>query len=157
MAVLHQDCYRTHGRLKPSQNCSHNTAQQCSILIYGHRITSQYDESIRFHVIGYHLRIYIQERQDWTNKIWDEVDFYLFGRHFRRLLKSSNKATWMKIVHDQRPLGVRRYRQAAIPENSLHHCPSCKKDDETALHFCTVCFESSSTDKPEASSSFDDR
>ena len=55
--------YRKKGRLKPSLSTSHEYEQGCSILINGERLTSQYDDCTRFHVNGYHLRRYVQEKQ----------------------------------------------------------------------------------------------
>ena len=52
--------YRKTGRLNPISSVSHESEQGCSISINGERVTSQYDDSIRFHVNGYHLRQYVQ-------------------------------------------------------------------------------------------------
>ena len=110
--------YRKTGRLKPSQNCHHEEEQRCSISINGSRLSSQYDESIRFHINGYHLRQYLQSKQGWSDNTWEDVDFYTFGRHFRRL-RPQSQAKWMKIVYDQLPLGERRYLQSQVKDPLL--------------------------------------
>ena len=126
--------YRTSGRLKSSQSCCHEPEQRCSISIKNTRLTSQHDACIRFHINGYHLRNYVQEKQGWSNSTWDEVDFYIFGKHFRRL-RPQQQATWMKVVHNQLPLGERRYTQSPAKEESLRKCPCCKITNENWLHF----------------------
>ena len=40
----------------------------------------------------------------------------------------------MKLVHDQMPLGKRRYRQATVKDDSLRLCPCCKVQHETNAH-----------------------
>ena len=77
--------YRKTGRLKPNPTSHHEADQMCSISINGSRLSSQYDESIRFHINGYHLRQHLQSKQGWSDASWDAVDFYTFGRNFRRL------------------------------------------------------------------------
>ena len=57
---------------------------------------------MRFHVNGYHLKQYMTESNGWTNVVWNEVDFVVFGSHFRRL-QPSRQAFQMKIVHNQLP------------------------------------------------------
>ena len=41
----------------------------------------------------------------------------------------------MKLVHNQLPLGERRYRQSPIKEDSLRLCPCCKSQPEHLDHF----------------------
>ena len=119
--------------MKPSTSVRHVTDQDCSISINGRCITSQYDACVRFHINGYHLRSYLQEKHGWSNNEWDSIDFHVFGRHFRHL-KPHQQATWTKFVHDQLPLGERRYKQATEKESSLRKCPCCKTSNETLSH-----------------------
>jgi ribonuclease HI len=128
--------YRTTGRLKPSPKCHHEAEQRCSLSINGSRLSSQYDESIRFHINGYHLRQHLQRKQGWSDNTWKEVDFYTFGQHFRRL-RPQSQAKWMKIVHNQLPLGDRRYLQSHVKDPLLRLCPCCKILPETMSHFLT--------------------
>jgi hypothetical protein len=126
--------YRKTGRLKPSQVCHHEEEHRCSISINGSRLSNQYDESIRFQINGYHLRRYLQSKQGWSDCTWEEVDFYTFGQHFRRL-RPQCRAKWMEIVYDQLPLGERRYLQSPVKDPLLRLCPCCKHLPETMLHF----------------------
>lgn len=105
-----------------------------SFTINGLRINNQFDDSIRYHINGYHLRRYLQEQNSWSDAIWREIDFAMFGKFFRRL-SPSQQIRHTKFVHGQLPLGVRRYQQARIPDESLRLCPRCKTHDETAIHF----------------------
>ena len=41
----------------------------------------------------------------------------------------------MKIVHNQLPLGIRRYRQSRVKDDILRQCPCCKNAQETQEHF----------------------
>ena len=126
--------YRQSGSLKSIKSVAHEPEQRLSIAVNGIRLTSQYDASIRFHINGYHLRNYLQAKKGWTNKVWESVDFYTFGKHFRRL-QPHQQSTWMKFVHNQLPLGERRYLQAPVKADTLRSCPCCKEKDETLSHF----------------------
>lgn len=126
--------YRQHGRLRAIASIDHRVDQQISIYINGTPVTSQYDECIRFHVNGYHLRQYVQQRHQWDNRIWDSIDFYTFGKHFKRL-RPSHRAQHFKFVHDQLPLGERRFREAPVKDEALKRCPCCRTQDETPRHF----------------------
>jgi hypothetical protein len=128
--------YRDNGRLKPSQNTDHHDRQQVSLSIQGVRITSHIDSCIRFHINGYHLRQYLQEKRKWSDSTWDSVDFESFGRHFQRL-SPPHQIAHMKFVHDQQPLGVRWYRIAPAKTESLKLCPCCLANEEDQRHFLT--------------------
>ena len=125
--------YRKTGRLNPTSSAPQESEQGCSISINGERVTSQYDDSIRFHVNGYHLRQYVQEKQGWSDRIWDSVDFHTFGQHFRRL-RPQQQARWMKFIHSQLPTGARGYTQSPVKDESLWLCPCCKDSKETTAH-----------------------
>ena len=126
--------YRLNGRLKSSEKLDHLDLQLCSICIKGVRLTSQFDESVRHHVNGYHLRRYIQEKHSWSDQVWNDVDFHVFHSHYRRL-SSRLQITRMKIVHNQLPLGQRRLTQSTIKDDVLAKCPCCKDKVETHQHF----------------------
>ena len=128
--------YRHSGACRSIQTVPHIDDQQCSILINGVRLTSQYDESVRFHVNGYHLKQYTMSSNGWSNETWNEVDFGVFGSHFRRL-SPNQQAFQMKLVHNQLPLGARRYRQAPIKVDSLKLCPCCATHSEDDKHLMT--------------------
>ena len=54
-----------------------------SFSLNGMRIISHFDDMIRFHINGYHLRHHMQRRFKWIDKVWDYIDHHLFGRHFK--------------------------------------------------------------------------
>jgi hypothetical protein len=126
--------YRQHGRFRAIASVDHRSDQQISLYINGTPVTSQYDDCIRFHVNGYHLRQYVQQRHQWNNGTWDMIDFHTFGQHFKRL-RPNHRGQHFKFVHDQLPLGERRLREAPVKDLSLKLCPCCKTADETPQHF----------------------
>ena len=69
-------------RLKSQSTTSHEPSRQCSIILNNVRLTSQFDQCIRFNVNGYHLRCYLQERNGLSDSVWNEVDFKVLGSHF---------------------------------------------------------------------------
>ena len=126
--------YRQHGRLRSMASIDHSPAQQVSIYINGTPVTGQYDECVRFHVNGYHHCQYVQHRHGWSNETWDDIDFYTFGKHFKSL-RMPHRTQHFKYIHDQLPLGVRRFREARLQVPSLKLCPCCRESEETPLHF----------------------
>lgn len=132
--------YRTCGSLTSRPGCEHVHSQQCSISINNQRITGQYDECIRYHVNGYHLRRYLQEKKNWSDHEWDTIDLHTFGKHYCRL-SSRHQITRTKFVHDQLPLGDRRLKQAPVKDPALSLCPCCEETTETHEHLlrCDSC------------------
>ena len=61
------------------------------------------------------------------------IDTGQFGQHFKRLT-SSQQITHMKVVHDQLPLGIRRYQRSQSKDETLKTCPCCTNEDETSQH-----------------------
>lgn len=100
----------------------------------GVRLTGQYDACIRHHINGYHLRRYMQDRKKWDDETWHCIDMGLFGQHFGRL-SSSQQIIHMKIVHDQLPLGYRRFQQSQSHDEVLKQCPCCLVATEDSCHF----------------------
>ncbi|KAI2494260.1 hypothetical protein MHU86_20278 [Fragilaria crotonensis] len=125
--------YRNQGRFQSTPSVDHQESQKVSFTINGLRINNHFDDSIRYHINGYHLRQYLQEQHSWSDSTWQEIDFSIFGKFFRRS-SPSKQIRHTKFVHDQLPLGIRRYQQARIPDASLKLCPCCKNHDETATH-----------------------
>ena len=132
--------YRTTGSLQSRSSCIHILSQQCSISINNQRLTGQFDECIRYHVNGYHLRRYLQDKKCWSDEVWDTIDLQLFGKHYC-CLPSRQQITRTKFVHDQLPLGDRRLRQASVKDHSLSLCPCCNVNVESVDHLlcCRLC------------------
>ena len=132
--------YRTRGSLKSRQYCNHVHTQQCSISINNQRLTGQYDDIIRYHVNGYHLRRYLQEKKKWSDAVWDTIDVQAFGTHYHRL-PLRQQITRTKFVHEQLPVGTRRLKQAPVKDPLLSLCPCCKASEETTDHLltCSSC------------------
>ena len=125
--------YRKRGRYRSSPRVDHQHGQQVSILIQGIPLTSHFDSCIRFHINGYHIRQYMQQRHAWSDATWEDIDFALFGQHFKRL-RQNHQITHMKRVHGQLPIGRRRYQQARVQDPNLKLCPCCKTHEESADH-----------------------
>ena len=126
--------YRQRGRLRSTAQLDHFPGQQCCLYINGVPVTSQYDECIRFHVNGYHLRQYVQQQNGWNDRTWNDVDFHIFGK-FHKRLRQALREYHLKLVHDLLPLGSRRYREAPTKDDQLKLCPCCRLAEETPTHF----------------------
>ena len=75
----------------------------------------------------------MQAKHGWSDSTWNQIDFSLFGQHFKRL-RPHHQVTHMKRVHGQLPLGIQRYRQSREKDPVLKLCPCCKTADETSEH-----------------------
>jgi hypothetical protein len=126
--------YREHGRLRCRPIVDHRPDIGSTLFINGTPVTGHYDDNIRFHVNGYHQRAEIQQTERWEADVWELVDFYTFGKHFRRL-RPSLRIQHFKFIHEVLPLGVQRLRESAIKDDSLQRCPCCKISEENHHHF----------------------
>jgi hypothetical protein len=131
--------YRSHGRFHQLESVDHQPSQQCSLYINGRPVVSQFDASVRFHINGYHLRQYVQQANGWSDQTWNDIDFYNFGSHLRRL-SPSHRTHQIKFIHDYLPLGLRRYREAPVKAPELKLCPCCRTHEESTQHHlqCTA-------------------
>ena len=131
--------HRLHEKSQSSPNIDHLPSSRISIALNGLRLTSKIDTAIRYHVNGYHMRQYLQQKHSWSDSVWDSIDFYLFGRHFNQLTPAQQTGH-MKVVHDQQHLGKRRLQQSTIKDPVLQLCPCCKVHPETQFHHlqCTA-------------------
>jgi hypothetical protein len=132
--------YQTIGSLRSCPGCEHSHPQQCSISINRQCLTGQFDECIRYHVNGYHLRQYLQAKKRWSDDVWDTIDLQLFGKHYCRL-SPRQQITQTTFVHDQLPLGDRRFQQAPTKDPLLSLCPCFKVTVKNSNHLlrCTSC------------------
>ena len=118
------------------ESVDHQPNQQCSLYINGRQIVSQFDACVRFHINGYHLRQYVQEANAWSDKTWDDIDFFNFGANLKRL-SPNHRTHQIKLIHNYLPLGHRRYRESTVKVPELKLCPCCRTQDETPSHFLT--------------------
>ena len=117
-----------------SQTIDHLPSSLVSINLNGRHLTSNIDSAIRYHVNGYHLRSYLQNRHSWRDLVWNSVDIRLFGRHFKNL-SPQHQVSHLKFVHDQQSLGKRRRQQSVIMDPVLALRPWWKTSSETQFHF----------------------
>jgi hypothetical protein len=129
--------YRLRGKLKSTPKVDHHPSQRISISILGTRLTAQYDECICYHINGYHVKQYMQERKHWDDNTWKMIDLGRFGQHFKRLAPAQ-QTRHMKLVHDQLPLGKRRYMISQSKDDTLKKCPCCMEADEDPRHLLDV-------------------
>jgi hypothetical protein len=126
--------YREHPSYRQSvEHTEHTPESRVSISINGLRLTSQIEESLRFHINGYHLRQYIQSRQRWPDQVWQRVDLEAFGS-FHRRLTSSEQIAHTKFIFDQWHTGKQQYNVATIKDAKLKLCPCCRTVIETSTH-----------------------
>jgi hypothetical protein len=83
---------------------------------------------------GHHLKQYIQERKNRDEATWQTVDMRPFGTHLKGL-RSSQQNTHVEVVHDQLPLGIRRYQHYQSRDDTLKFCPCFATADKTNQHF----------------------
>jgi hypothetical protein len=112
----------------------HPFAQRISISLNGIRLTSQFDECIRYHINGYHLRQYMQSKRHWNDRAWESIDFDLFGKHYNSLT-APMQVFQTKLSHDQLPLGKARLQRSQVHYPQVALCPCCHKEQEDVLHF----------------------
>ncbi|KAI2505387.1 hypothetical protein MHU86_9093 [Fragilaria crotonensis] len=117
----------------------HTPEARVTISVNGIRLVGQEDATLRYHINGYHLRQYIQSRQRWTNKVWDSIDFEVFGRFYRKL-NPQKQLSHSKFIFDQWYTGVKRARVSQTQDVDLDLCPCCKQHGETTDHIlrCTA-------------------
>ena len=75
-----------------------------------------------------------QQRHAWTETTWNTIDFQSFGRFFKTI-PLKHRPAHVKFVHDQLPLGARKFKISPIPDPNLKIFPCCKQHDETSSHF----------------------
>lgn len=95
----------THGEVKPSVNTDHHPTEHVSMSINGHRVTSQYNSFLCYHLRSM-LLTGVERNKDWTDGTWDSINFTAFGP--RRCLSPHIQIRHMKFIYDQQPLGLQR-------------------------------------------------
>ena len=78
-----------HGTLSVSP---HLPNMQASIQMNGFRLIGHIESMLQYHINGYHLRSYMQDRFRWTDRSWSLINHKLFSQHF-----------WTLEFHHQHP------------------------------------------------------
>ena len=121
-------------RAKPRRATAHIPAMQMSISILNTRFFGNLDEHIRYHVNGGYLRNYTQTRHKWSDKVWDMIDMTAFGRNVKAI-PLKHQPAHLKFIHNQLPLGDRKYKCSTVDDEHLKLCPACKLQEENIHHF----------------------
>jgi hypothetical protein len=88
---------------------------------------------LKYRINGYHRRSYTQSKNDWSDHIWDSIDWEAFGRFFKRLIVNE-QSSHTTIIFDQRSIGTKRHRTARVQDPQRKLCPCCQLESETPLH-----------------------
>ena len=123
---------------RPMRSTPHINVTRISLTILKTRYSGNFDDNLRYHITGGYLRSFIQHTHKWSDKVWNTVDMYSFGRHIRRV-PLIHQSAHLKLIHNQLPLGLRKFKISSVPDDSLRLCPCCKLHDEDNSHFllCT--------------------
>ncbi|KAI2499411.1 hypothetical protein MHU86_15056 [Fragilaria crotonensis] len=121
-------------RANPSRSTDHLPASAISIVINKTRFYGNIDANIRYHINGSYLKDYLQIRHHWSEFVWNLIDLRAFGRHFKTITLAHRPAH-LKFVHNQLPLGDKKYRCSVVKDPKLKVCPCCLLDDEDQTHF----------------------
>jgi hypothetical protein len=125
--------HATHpSELPRSQPAFFPSAHVC-LVINTQRITSQYTESIRFHIHGTKHRAHLQKtRPTWKSDIvWNNIDMKGLGISFKSL-DTPSRHFISKMLHGWLNTGHQRRKITKDPLSSL--CPCCHAPDETYEH-----------------------
>ena len=126
--------HRIDRRLPPRQLIPHLDAMRVSISMNGLRLTGHFDDMIRFHVNGYHLRLHMQSKFQWNDAVWSIIDHHLFGQHFKSLSPAA-QVQRMKFVYDQQPLGAQKLKHTSLADHTdIDRCPCCIHHIEDQIH-----------------------
>ena len=129
-------------RAKPMRDMAHLPATKISIQILSTRFYGNFEDNVRHHVNAGYMKAYLQARNNWSEQVWRTIDMTSFGKHFKTITQKLRPAH-LKYVHDQLPLGNRKYTQGKIKDPAIKLCPCCKETDEDPEHF-THCEQNSS-------------
>ena len=116
------------------RNTAHLPATKISIQILATRFYGNLDVNIRYHINAGYLKAYLQDRHQWSEATWGTIDINSFGTHFKTI-PLKHRPAHLKYVHNQLPLGHRKYQRSAIKDPAVKLCPCCKIQDEDDSHF----------------------
>ena len=139
-AKLNVDCdhlaTKQHDNRKsiPMRDTPHLPSTKMSITIHKTRYHGNLDANLRYHINGGYLRGYLQHLNSWSHSVWNTIDFCAFGRNLKRIPLAHTPAH-LKCVHNQLPLGIRKFQLSTVNDPTLRLCPCCRLADEDRLHF----------------------
>ncbi|KAI2498130.1 hypothetical protein MHU86_16382 [Fragilaria crotonensis] len=127
--------YRNHQSYRQSvEHTGHTPEAKVTISVNGIRVVGQEEETLRYHINGYHLRQYIQSQQKWNNKVWNTVDIELFGMLYRRLLPRDQVAH-TRFIFDQWHTGEKRQKiNTTCADTNVDKGPCCLETNENTIH-----------------------
>jgi hypothetical protein len=118
---------------KPMRITPHIPSTKISITILKTRYSGNFDSNLRYHINGGYLRGHLQSTNNWTDTVWNTIDMNSFGRNMKRIQPSHQQAH-VKLIHNQFPLGLRKFQHSVVADVSLKRCPCCKLHDEDNPH-----------------------
>jgi hypothetical protein len=138
MATEYDTCAK-HPSEFPSSQPAFFSSAKISLRINSQRITSQYTQSIRFHINGTKHQAHLQKTQaSWkSDAVWNNIDMQGLGISFKSLDTPSRHFT-SKMLHGWLNTGHQQAKITKDPLSSL--CPCCQAPDETYEHIlrCTA-------------------
>jgi hypothetical protein len=121
-------------RAKPLTQTEHLHSTAISVMILKTRFYGNIDTNIRYHINGSYMKAYLQRRHSWTEHVWNTIDITAFGRHFKQI-SLAHRPAHLKFVHNQLPLGDRKFLCSPIKDMNLKTCPCCLITNEDPPHF----------------------
>ena len=103
---------------------------KCQLVIDGNTISRKIPHAIRFHAGAGPLRIYLMQRNNWTEAVLDSIDWQAHGTahsHHRK-----HQGFLVKFCHRHLPLGKHLHRRN---EKYPSVCPGCREATENHDHF----------------------
>ena len=115
------------------EHTDHTPEARVSISINGIGIIGQEEDSLRYHINGYHLRQYMQLQQKWMDHVWDCIDLKVFSI-FYRCMPTGDQVAHTKFIFYQWFTGIKRLRVASTKDDTLDRCPCCPCHGESTNH-----------------------
>jgi hypothetical protein len=126
-------------RAQPRRTTDLIPSSVISISISKTRFYGNIDDDLRYHINGSYPKDYLKGKHHWNETTWNTIDMTASGRHFKTI-PLAHRPAHLKFVHNQLPLGDRKYIYSAIKDVNLKVCPCCQPSDEDdPLHFISKC------------------
>jgi hypothetical protein len=124
---------------RPQRKIEHLPSQRISLTINGVRYPGNWDVNLRWSINGFYLKQYLVQKHNWTETIWQSIDFSIIKFFFSSQTKTSEQRQWFKFMHDLQPLGKRKHQMGATFDQNatVETCPCCNVCTEDQKHFVT--------------------